>query len=73
MRDLSFFLQLHSAAPLALFNRTAIPLRPFKNIISARSLSGDTFINDNAPCFRRFSISDFDYEEILYFLGTISK
>lgn len=68
MRDLSFSLRLHSAAPLARFKRTALPLRPFKNIISARYLSGDTFINDNAPCFNRFNISDFDYDEILCFL-----
>lgn len=68
MRDLSFFLRLHSSAPLARFKGTALPRRPLKNIISARYLSGDTSINDNAPCFKGFSISDFDYDEILCFL-----
>lgn len=68
MRDLSFLLRLHASAPLARLKRTALPRRPLKNIISARYLSGDTFINDNAPCFKRFSISDFDYDEILCFL-----
>ncbi|WP_279140045.1 hypothetical protein [Bilophila wadsworthia] len=68
MRDLPFLLRLHSRAPLARFKGTTLPRRPLKNIISARYLSGDTFINDNAPCFKRFSISDFDYDEILCFL-----
>lgn len=69
MRDLPFLLRLHASAPLAQLKGTALPRRPLKNIISARYLSGDTFINDNAPCFKRFSISDFDYDEILCFLG----
>ena len=68
MRDLSVFLRLHSSAPLARFKGTALPRRPLKNVISARYLSGDTSINDNAPCFKGFSISDFDYDEILCFL-----
>ncbi len=68
MRDLPFLLRLHASAPLARLKRTALPRRPLKNIISARYISGDTFINDNAPCFKRFSISDFDYDEILCFL-----